>query len=207
MGPVSDALQLLAGLPTVLLYLVLAVGAALENVMPPIPADAFVVAGGLLAAHGIIRPGTVFLLTWIPNVGSAVGVYYLSTRYGGAFFKMPVARWLLRQHQLEQVARFYARWGVPAIFLGRLLPGWRAMIPVFAGVSHMPASRVIPPLVLASALWYAVLVGLGMLAGRNLRTITEILVGLGSVLLWVALALVVLLAAWWWRTRHPADRT
>jgi membrane protein DedA with SNARE-associated domain len=205
MGAVHQALQLLAGLPTLLLYLVLAVGAALENVMPPIPADAFVVAGGLLAAHGIVRPGTVFLLTWIPNVASAVGVYYVSRRYGAGFFKMPLARWLLREHQLEQVAGFYARWGVPAIFLGRLLPGWRAMIPVFAGVSRMPASRVIPPLVIASAVWYGVLIGLGVLAGRNLRAITEILAGLGHVLLWVALALLAAAAAWWWRSRHPVD--
>lgn len=207
MGPVGDTLQFLAGLPTVLLYLVFALGAAMENVVPPVPADAFVVAGGLLAAHGIVGPWTVFLVTWIPNVSSAVGVYYVSRRYGALFFKMPVARWLLREHQLEQVARFYGRWGVPAIFLGRLLPGWRAMIPVFAGVSRTAASRVIPPLVLASALWYAVLIGLGMLAGRNLHAITEVLADLGRGLLWLALALLALLAAWWWHTRHPHDGT
>jgi membrane protein DedA with SNARE-associated domain len=205
LSAVDEALLFLAGLPTSILYAVLGIGAALENVFPPVPADAFVVAGGLLAAHGIVRPGSVFFLTWIPNVCAAVGVYYLSRRYGGQFFKMPLARWLLREHQLEQVARFYDRWGVPAIFLGRLLPGWRAMIPVFAGVSRMAASRVIPPLVLASALWYAVLIGLGMLAGRNLQAITEVLAGMGRALLGVALALLALLAAWWWRSRHPVD--
>jgi membrane protein DedA with SNARE-associated domain len=204
-GAVGEALRFLGGLPPLLLYLALAVGAALENVLPPVPADAFVVAGGLLAAHGIVRPSTVFLLTWIPNVASATGVYFVSRRYGAQFFKMPLARWLLREHQLEQVAAFYGRWGVPAIFLGRLLPGWRAMIPVFAGVSRTAASRVIPPLVLASAVWYAVLIGAGMLAGRNLHTITEVLADLGRALLWAALALLALLAAWWWRTRHPDD--
>jgi membrane protein DedA with SNARE-associated domain len=204
-GPIEEAIRLLVGLPTLFLYLALAVGAALENVFPPIPADAFVVAGGLLAAHGIVRPGTVFALTWIPNVTSAVAVYYLSRRYGAQFFKMPLARWLLREHQLEEIARFYGRWGVPAIFIGRLLPGWRAMIPVFAGVSRTAASRVIPPLILASAAWYALLIALGMLAGRNLQAITELLTGLGRALLWVALGLAVVIAAWWWRSRHPGD--
>jgi membrane protein DedA with SNARE-associated domain len=205
-GPIVEALQFLAGLPTALLYLVLALGAALENVVPPIPADVFVVAGGILAAHGVLAPGTLFLLTWVPNVTLAVAVYYMSRRYGARFFKMPVARWLLREHQLEQVAAFYARWGVPAIFLGRLLPGWRAVIPVFAGVSRMRASRTIPSLMAASAVWYAVLIGLGMLAGRNLRALGELLSGLGQTLLWLALALLVLLGAWWWRSRHPGER-
>lgn len=205
MGPVQQALQFFAALPAILLYLALGGGAALENVIPPVPSDAFVVAGGLLAARGVAQPWGVFLVTWLSNVGSAVGVYYVARRYGGAFFKMPLARWLIREHQLDHVAAFYARWGVPAIFVGRFLPGWRAMVPVFAGLSRAPASRVILPLVLASGLWYAFLVRLGYLAGRNLEAITGLLAELGQVLLWIALGLLAILVAWWWRTRHPRD--
>lgn len=206
MGAILDALRALMALPVALLYLVLAAGAALENVFPPIPADVIVVAGGVLAAQGVILPWALFAVTWIPNVAGALGVFYLARRYGARFFQMPIARWLLREHQLEGLARFYARWGVPAIFLGRFLPGWRAIVPVFAGVSHMRPSRVIPPLALASALWYVVLIQVGLLAGRNLGTIVRVVGGIQHVLLWVALAILVIVAAWWWRTRHPHDR-
>jgi membrane protein DedA with SNARE-associated domain len=204
---VQEALLVLEAMPSWLLYVVLAAGAAAENVAPPVPADAFVVAGGLLAAHGVLRPWTVFALTFVPNVTSAVGVYLVARRYGARFFKMPIARWLLREHQLEALAGFYSRWGVPAIFLGRFLPGWRAMVPVFAGVARYPALRVVPPLVLASAIWYGVLVYLGALAGRNLATLTGLLSEMGRALLWVALVILVVMAAWWWRSRHPRGET
>jgi membrane protein DedA with SNARE-associated domain len=204
-GTIQEVIRLFATLPPVLLYGVLAVGSAAENVVPLVPADAMVVAGGVLAAHAIVRPWLVFLLTWIPNASSAVAVYFVARRYGSQFFKMPIARWLLREHQLMQVAAFYRRWGVPVIFLGRFLPGWRAVVPVFAGVSRASAARVILPLVLASAIWHAILVRLGMLAGRNLAAIAGLVADVGQVLVWLALALLVALGAWWWRTRHPRE--
>ena len=70
------------GLPPLLLYLVLGVGAALENVVPPIPADTFVLLGGFLAARGGPDPWLVFLATWGGNVGSALLVYRLARRHG-----------------------------------------------------------------------------------------------------------------------------
>lgn len=205
MATIQEILRQLASLPAVLIYVVLGAGAAVENVVPPIPADTFVLAGALLAARGAANPWTVFLVTWIPNVASAVGVYYVARRYGRRFFKMPVARWMLREHQLEQIGRFYHRWGIPAIFLSRFLPAWRAMVPVFAGVSRMPAARVIPPVVIASGLWYGMLVYLGALAGRNIGTIINVFNDLNTILLAVAVALVGGAAVWWWRSRRTHD--
>ncbi|HUG40983.1 MAG TPA: DedA family protein [Longimicrobiales bacterium] len=206
MDSVPGVLQWLTSLPAFVIYLILGLGAATENVVPPVPADTFVLAGALLAARGAADPWTVFLVTWLPNVLSAVGVYVLARRYGRGFFKLPVARWLLREHQLEQIGSFYSRFGIPAIFLTRFLPGIRAMVPVFAGVSHVSAWKVVPPIVVASAVWYGLLVYLGAFAGRNLGAIISIFNDVSSALLLVALGLVAIVAGWWWRTRHPHGR-
>lgn len=202
MQTILNALGWLTSLPSFLIYLVLALGAATENVAPPVPADTFVLAGALLAARGAADPWTVFLVTWLPNVVSAIVVYGVARKYGRRFFKMPVARWLLREHQLERIGGFYARWGIPAIFISRFLPALRAMVPVFAGISGMSAWRVVPPVVIASGVWYGLLVYLGAFAGRNLGAIVELFNSISSVLLWVAVGLLVLVGAWWWRTRH-----
>jgi membrane-associated protein len=199
---IQEILRALASLPASLIYVVLGVGAAVENVAPPVPADTFVLAGALLAARGAATPWAVFLVTWLPNVASAVAMYFVARRYGRRFFKMPIARWLLREHQLERIGGFYDRWGVPAIFLSRFLPAWRAMVPVFAGVSRMQARKVVPPVVLASGLWYGLLVYLGALAGRNLGTILHLFDNINRILLVVAAVLLVVIGAWWWRTRH-----
>lgn len=203
METIVGALQTLAAFPPLLLYLVLGLGAAVENIVPPVPADTFVVAGALLAAQGAADPMLVFLATWSLNVLSAVGVYLVARAHGRRFFKMPIARWLIREHQLNRIGGFYDRFGIPAIVVSRFLPAWRAMVPVFAGISEMSAWKVIPSMAIASGVWYGLLVYLGAFMGRNLRTIARIFADVSGVLLWVAVGLVVLAVVWWWRSRHP----
>ncbi len=205
MGMVQDVLQNLAGLPPWLLYLILGVGAAVENIAPPVPADTFVLAGALLAARGSADPWLVFLATWILNVSSAAAMYAVARRHGRRFFKMPIARWLLREHQLEQIDGFYGRYGIPTIFLSRFLPGWRAMVPVFAGVSHMRWWTAVPPMVIASGAWYGLLVYLGAAMGRNLSMIVGLFDSANNVLLAVAGVLIAGVGIWWWRSRHPGE--
>ncbi len=202
---IGAALQALTRLPPLLLYLLLGAGAAVENVAPPVPADTFVLAGAVLAAQGAANPVTVFLVTWWFNVLSAIGVYAIAWHYGRRFFKMPIARWLLREHQLEQIGGFYHTWGVPAIFGSRFLPAWRAMVPVFAGVSRVRALKVVPPLVVASGLWYGLLVYLGVFLGHNLEAVVRWFGGINDALLWIAAAVAAVVGVWWWRTRHHHD--
>lgn len=192
-------------LPPLVLYLLLGSGAAIENIAPPVPADTFVLAGALLAAEGAADPWLVFSVTWSFNVASAVAVYVVAWRYGAAFFKMPVARWLLREHQLEQIGSFYRTWGLPAIFFSRFLPAWRAMVPVFAGISRASPWKVVPPMLLASALWYGILVYAGVIMARSLETLVEWFGDVHNVLLWIALIVAAAVAIWWWRTRRHQD--
>jgi membrane protein DedA with SNARE-associated domain len=193
----------LAGLPPVLVYLFIGVGAAVENVIPPIPADTFVLLGAFLAESGRTTPLLIFLVTWVCNVGSAVGVYALAYRFGEGFFATNAGHWLLKPKQLQQIGGFYVRWGTPAIFVSRFLPAFRALVPVFAGVTRVPLRRVLLPMAAASALWYGALVYLGAAAARNWDAIMAAFSRLSALLLVPAVLLLVLLGVWWWRTRHP----
>jgi membrane-associated protein len=146
----------------------------------------------------------VFIATWLSNVASAIGVYALARRWGHGFFHHGTGRFLLHTQQLEQIGRFYARWGTGAILVSRFLPGFRAMVPVFAGVSRVPAIRVVPPVALASALWYGMLVWLGSQASRNWSAIVERFGWLSGSLGIAAGLLVLVVATWWWRTRRTS---
>lgn len=201
----TAALDWLAGLPAWLVYAVLAVGSALENVVPPIPADTFVVVGGMLASRGTVDVWLTLALTWSFNVASALAVYGLGHRHGRAFFEDGAGRWLLRPHQVARIARFYERFGVAAIFAARFLPGLRAVVPAFAGVSHLRFRTVAVPVATASAIWYGALIWMGGVAGRNLATVEGWLTEANRSLLAVALVLFTLIGIWWWRTRHPPD--
>ena len=193
-------------LPPLLLYLALGLGASLENVIPPIPADTVVLLGGFLAAHARgPDPWVVFAVTWGGNVSSALLVYRLGRSHGPQFFEHGVGRHLLNAHQAERMKAFYARWGVPAIFFARFLPGLRAVVPGTAGVSHLGWWKVAPPLAIASAIWYGALVWLGVTAGNNLTRIQALLDRVNAWLLVVAVVIVAVVGAWWWRSRHPAE--
>jgi len=193
--------EFLTELTPALIYLVLGAGAAVENVVPPIPADTFVVLGGFLAAQGRLSLIGVFVVTWGANVASALAVYGMGRRYGPGFFETGLGRHLLEGHQLETIARFYGRWGHSAIFLTRFLPGLRAVVPVFAGITRQGFASVAIPLTLASAVWYGFLTWIGGLAGRNVDAILVWVGQINAVLLALAIVLVVGLAIWWTRTR------
>jgi membrane protein DedA with SNARE-associated domain len=192
-------------LPDLLLYLALSVGAGLENFVPAIPADTFVALGGFLAGAGDLQAHWAVLGTWIGNVAGALFVYRLSHRHGQAFFERGLGRHLLRPHQMQRMSRFYARWGTPAIFFSRFLPGVRAIVPVFAGVTHQSWATVVAPIMLASALWYGALVQIGLLAGQNLSTLSRMLGRLNTMLAVPAVLVALVIGIWWFRTRRAPD--
>jgi membrane protein DedA with SNARE-associated domain len=185
------------------LYVFLGVGAALENVVPAIPADTFVALGGFLSQVGKLQARWVFLVTWLFNVTSALVMYRLGYSKGRSFFDKGWGRHLLNPHQMERMSGFYDRWGTPAIFFTRFLPGIRAVVPVFAGVTLQGWLPVALPIAVASAIWYGGLVWLGAWAGSNIDRLAALLDQINVGLAAVALLLSAALFAWWWRTRHP----
>lgn len=203
----EEALAYLAALPPIAAYAMLAVGAAIENVLPMVPADTFIVAGGFLAGLGTVDLVAVFGVVWAFNVGGAVAVYAAGHRYGPSFFHRGWGRRLLAKDQMAGLESFYERRGAAAVFAARFLPGYRALVPVFAGVMQQPPRRVVGPLTAASAIWYGGLVGAGYLAGNNLEAVAAAIRNLNAGLLVVALLLAVPLAVAWRRTRRNGRRS
>ena len=132
--------------------------------------------------------------------------YGLARRYGRDFFSTRIGHWILHPGQLDQVRAFYGRWGHAAILLSRFIPAVRAVVPVFAGVSHMGFWSTFIPLATASAAWYAAIIWLGHTAGRNWRQIQETLAPYNTLLVVLGGILAVAIGWWWWTTRRAHRR-
>ena len=202
----QSLLGTLASLPPLLIYTFIGAGAAIENIIPPVPADTFVLLGAFLSGGGRVNAWTVFFVTWGMNVASACLVFYLGHHFGPTFFMHHrFGQKLINGKQMHQIGSFYRKWGTPAIFFSRFLPAFRAMVPVFAGVTRVPFFRVFIPLALASGLWYGFLVYLGAVFGRNWQTIMAFFGQFSTVLLVITGVLVVAFVVWWVKSRRGGD--
>jgi membrane protein DedA with SNARE-associated domain len=202
----ASLLEWLLSVSDVVVYLVLGALAALENAVPPVPADVVVLFGAVLAGRGVVAPWGVFLVVWACNVAGALMVYALGRWKGPGFFRGRLGRFLLRPAQLATLGAFYERNGFVVIFVSRFLPGFRALVPPFAGLAGIGLWRAAVPIACASAIWYGTLVYVGVRFGRSWERILALFEGAGRGLGLVAALLFALVLAWWWRSRHtPYD--
>ncbi len=195
----TEWLHSLEAVPPGLLYALIGALAVLENLVPVVPADTVVALGAFLAGRGVLDAWAVFGLTAGANVASATVVYALARRYGAAFFRGPLGRKLLPESVMIHIQRAYQRHGTYGIFLSRLLPVWRAVVPPFAGVAGLSPWRAIPPLALASTLWYGVLTWLVVRLGQDIDVVLRELQRANRVLAAIALVVLVTVAALVWR--------
>lgn len=186
----------LAELPDVGMYLLMGALAAVKNVLPPFPGDSLLLLSALLVGQGT---GTVWIAALAASAGSMVGtvsVYEIARRYGTRLYAAAVARRLIRPAWMQTVNAFYDRYGAPGLFVTRLLPGVRYVVPWFAAMGGMERGRALPPMILASALWYGALVAFGGALGEwwrsTLRRTGDAFAGLP----WIVAAGVILGLLW-----------
>ena len=190
----------LGSLPPAALYLILAVVAATENFVPPIPADVIVAFGSFLAAREQRSPIPTIIAVVIGNVGGAVAMFALGRRYG--------ADWIRRRMRVmgegaeQRVRHWYNKFGLPALFLSRFLPAVRAVVPPLAGAIRVPATGAIIAIATASTLWYATLAVLAYRLGSEWDRIASVIGEFQTGAAIVAASIVALAAAMWWLLRR-----
>ena len=163
----QGVLDWLTALPPAVLYLVLAVVAAVENIFPPIPADTVVAFGAFLAARGHATLAGAFLATLGGNLAGAMGMYAAGRRFGAE----RLAQRLAAGGSAKRLQDFYGRYGAIALFVSRFLPGVRALVPPFAGALRLPAWRVLLILGTASAIWYGAITVIAYRVGADWPTL------------------------------------
>ena len=171
------------------------------------PADLVVALGAFLAGQGagITRLG-VFLATWIPNVASAAGMYWVARTLGRSFAESPAGRRLLPPRAMRALERAYQRHHMWGIFVSRFLPGYRAVVPPFAGIAGLGAYRALVPVAVASGIWYGFVVLLAHRLGSSWPAVAQALGHVGWWLAAAAVAVTAVLSFGLWRWRRSHDR-
>lgn len=198
----NAALAWLTSLPPGALLSAMAVLAAIENIFPPIPADAIVALGGFLAARKGASPWPAFLVVWGGNMAGVVLMYFLGRRYGTAALE--------RRYKLDRtgtadarVLHWHQRYGTLAFFLSRFVPGVRAVVPPVAGALRIPFPGAMVAIAAASGLWYGAITWVAFRAGNNWEALLATIGRLGG---WTAAGaaglLLALVGFWYFRRRR-----
>lgn len=194
-------LDWLTGLPAGVLYAVLALAAAIENVFPPFPADTVVAFGSFIAARGHGSIVGVFLATWIGNLAGAALMYGAGVRWGPAIIRSRVFR--AGPETEERIHDLHRRYGVWALALSRFVPAVRAIVPPFAGAFRLEPVRALAAMGIASGVWYGAITLLAWHVGSDWAQLKATVARAGTwVAVWATALLALAALAWWLRRRR-----
>jgi len=135
-----------------------------------VPFTAMIVASGALLASGALDPWVV--LPWGilgASAGDAVS-YWIGRYFGPRVHRV----WPFKNDPmlLDQGHRFFLRWGVLSVFLGRFFGPLRAAVPLVAGMMEMPHGRFQFANVGSAIIWLPALMLPGAIAGTLFEHVT-----------------------------------
>ncbi len=166
---------------------------ALENLFPPLPSEVILPLAGFAASTGRMSLIAALLWTTAGSVTGALALYGLGALLGRERTVAMAARLpLVKVSDIERTEAWFERHGTKAVFFGRMIPVFRSLISVPAGVERMPLPVFLGLTTLGSALWNTVFVLAGYALGENWQDVTGYVSAYSKVIL-VGAALVVLL--------------
>jgi membrane protein DedA with SNARE-associated domain len=179
----------------------------LETVFPPVPSEVIMTVAGLSAARGnmtfsgVVASGTAgamvgnFLWYWLAIKIGEPRLHRFVDRHG---------RWLtLDWHEVERGDALFRKYGSTIVLVARMLPTFRSLISVPAGLFGMSLRRFLVFSTIGTAGWSAALAGAGYFLGSQFEDVEKIIGPLST----VVIALIVVGYIWrLWRWKpKPAD--
>jgi membrane protein DedA with SNARE-associated domain len=146
-------------------YLVIFVLLVLDCLIPAVPAETSVIAGGALAANGHLHVAVVLLASVTAVFVGDVAVHEVARRGGRRF----VERFVRNERYWKAVgwvARLLDRHGGAIVAGGRFVPLGRTTVALVSGYAQFPRARLLPALAVGALLWSLYVVGLGYVGGN-----------------------------------------
>lgn len=161
-----------------------------------------------LAIVGVLIPGVVVLFAAGTLIGAGVLDFWTMCAWAvaGAIIGDGLSYWLghhfdylterfpwfrLHPDHLDKGVRFFDKYGDLSVAVGRFFGPIRAIVPLVAGLLKMPPHRFYIANVLSALVWAPAYLAPGMLLGDAVHD------GGFKALMWPAVGLVLVAAAWW----------
>jgi len=166
----------------------------------PFPSEVIMPTAGLLAAAGHMNLVAAIVAGAAANLVGSLIAYGLAARFGEPLLLGPGRYVGIRRHHLEMADGWFRRWGLLAVFIGRVLPVIRTYISFPAGLARIDLVRFSALTLIGALPWCAALALVGYGLGRNYDRISGPIEKAAIV---VALLVVAIVVVWYLRGREP----
>jgi membrane protein DedA with SNARE-associated domain len=174
-----------------------------ESAGLPISSEIVVPLGGALAAQGKLNFVLVVAVSSVANLTGSLIAFYLTRRFGETVVLSRFGRWMgLSKGHLRLADRFFARFGLWAVFFGRLLPIVRTYISFPAGLSKIGYPMFTIVTLVGAIPWNFGLAYAGFLLGQNYQKVATTL---GPFAIPIIIVVVIILGVAWWFGRKLGD--
>ena len=151
------------------LYAGVFIAALIETIIPPIPTMAVFPTAGFLASQNNFELYQVILLGIIGGLGASIGstvIYLIALKLG----RVALLRYLryvkVSEKKLTRVENWFQKYGEKAVLFGRMIPVFREMISIPAGLFKMKFAKFLTYTVLGSCGWSITLILVGYYFGN-----------------------------------------
>ncbi|WP_340540802.1 DedA family protein [Nocardioides sp. GXZ039] len=177
---------------------------ALENLFPPLPSEIILPLAGFTASRGDFTLAEALAWTILGSTVGALALYYLGQLFGRQrmywiWERLP----LVKTEDLEKTEAWFGRHGRKAVFFGRMIPIFRSLISVPAGIERMPMLQFLGLTFAGSAIWNTVFVVAGYQLGENWHRVE----GVVGTFQWVVIGVVAVAVIGWVMVRVRSIRT
>lgn len=173
----------------------------IESAAIPLPSEVIMPFSGFLVSEGRFSLQGIAIAGAVGSVFGSWVTYWIG-KYGGRPLVRKYGRYvLITEHDLDLVDRFFARFGIWATLIGRVLPVVRTYISIPAGIARVPFWSFTLTCFVGSYVWSLLLGWIGFKLGENWEDIRHYFRQVD----WIIVLLILAGAAWWIR-RHIKNR-
>ena len=168
MSELQVIIQWISELLSDYLYLGVFLAALIETIIPPIPTMAVFPTAGYIASQNGLGIGEVFLLGIIGGIGASIGssvIYFIALKLGRTALLKYLERVKVSEKKLERVEKWFQKYGDKAVLFGRMVPVFREMVSVPAGLLKMKVQKFLIYTVLGSCAWSITMITIGYYFG------------------------------------------
>jgi len=166
--PLESLIEFVTMLMSDYLYAGVFLAALIETIIPPIPTMAVFPTAGFIASQNGLGLPELILLGILGGLGASIGstvIYLIALKLGRTALLKYLKYVKVSEKKLTKVEQWFQKYGDKAVLFGRMIPVFREMISIPAGLLKMKMPKFLAYTILGSCGWSMTLIFIGYYFG------------------------------------------